>query len=415
MTFRLLAGVSLTANLALAAFLFFSRQNSAAPKADVAPLSIAATTNFQTAAPPPADTNIVSVKTNFVPWALIESDDYPKYIANLRAVGCPERLIRDIIVADLDDLYQHKEPPPADVPPWLNADRRHACAREASGKSYSLQVEKRGLIKELLGCEWDRHAEEIWNEDPGTSLLLGFLPDMKATELFSLLNKYHEAEQNIRLDTKSILLGEDRAKLKSVYDNFVAEASQEIGFGNLEEYQLRVQAMRFFPAHSVFFDGMNIGDAQIRQIAQLSRSVKDMNREEFAEEKISAAELDRRQSAFEHDVKALLGPQLFAGFDRAQNSDFRELLRFAREKNLTETAATQFYDQQRTIEQQAVEVIADAKLSADQKATALAALKAVATKMISEKLGAAAEEYSASLGQWANDLMPENPQVRQEQ
>src|ERR1041385_3933781 len=34
-------------------------------------------------------------------WRTIESDDYKKYVTNLRAIGCPEATIRDIIGADL--------------------------------------------------------------------------------------------------------------------------------------------------------------------------------------------------------------------------------------------------------------------------------------------------------------------------
>src|SRR4051794_1792422 len=30
-------------------------------------------------------------------WRMVESEDYKKYIANLRAIGCPEETIRDII------------------------------------------------------------------------------------------------------------------------------------------------------------------------------------------------------------------------------------------------------------------------------------------------------------------------------
>jgi hypothetical protein len=34
-------------------------------------------------------------------WRQLESTDYPTYIANLRAIGCPELTIRDIIIADV--------------------------------------------------------------------------------------------------------------------------------------------------------------------------------------------------------------------------------------------------------------------------------------------------------------------------
>src|SRR5258708_21648472 len=38
----------------------------------------------------------------------LESEDYRLYAANLRGIGCPEATIRDIITADVDDLYSRR-------------------------------------------------------------------------------------------------------------------------------------------------------------------------------------------------------------------------------------------------------------------------------------------------------------------
>ena len=38
-------------------------------------------------------------------WSQLESPDYRVYVANLRAVACPEQTIHDIIVADIGALY----------------------------------------------------------------------------------------------------------------------------------------------------------------------------------------------------------------------------------------------------------------------------------------------------------------------
>src|SRR6267143_4470910 len=42
-------------------------------------------------------------------WRQIESSDYKTYIANLRAVGCPEQTIRDIIIADVTKAYEARK------------------------------------------------------------------------------------------------------------------------------------------------------------------------------------------------------------------------------------------------------------------------------------------------------------------
>ena len=41
-------------------------------------------------------------------WNQVESPDYSTYIANLRAVACPEPTIRDIITADVANLYRRQ-------------------------------------------------------------------------------------------------------------------------------------------------------------------------------------------------------------------------------------------------------------------------------------------------------------------
>jgi len=41
-------------------------------------------------------------------WSQLEAPDYRAYIANLRGVRCPERTVREIITADVADLYAQK-------------------------------------------------------------------------------------------------------------------------------------------------------------------------------------------------------------------------------------------------------------------------------------------------------------------
>src|ERR1043166_1701069 len=52
-------------------------------------------------------TQVVVRRQNFT-WQEVESDDYVTYINNLRDIGVPEQTIRDIIVADVNQLSSHK-------------------------------------------------------------------------------------------------------------------------------------------------------------------------------------------------------------------------------------------------------------------------------------------------------------------
>ncbi|MDB6054504.1 MAG: hypothetical protein JWN25_2027, partial [Verrucomicrobiales bacterium] len=42
-------------------------------------------------------------------WDEIESPDYLTYMANLRSVGCPEETIRDIVLCDINKLYDTRK------------------------------------------------------------------------------------------------------------------------------------------------------------------------------------------------------------------------------------------------------------------------------------------------------------------
>src|SRR5882724_11186316 len=97
MRWRVLAFISLGVNLVLAAVWLASRH---AP-------GKAGPTGWNQVPAGGGRTNIVWRK-QFFSWQEVESADYPAYVANLRAIGCPEQTIRDIIIADVNALYARR-------------------------------------------------------------------------------------------------------------------------------------------------------------------------------------------------------------------------------------------------------------------------------------------------------------------
>src|ERR1700690_2442954 len=143
--------ISMMCNLVLVAVFVVVRHGSTPGPAAPAPaMSPAATPKTA-----PAWSAAKGTPVPVVPWRLIASAAYRQYIANLRAVGCPEWLVRDIIVADIDDLYNQKSrADPVNFAPWQGADQRRKAARSRSVKLDALRQEKRALVKSLLGYGW---------------------------------------------------------------------------------------------------------------------------------------------------------------------------------------------------------------------------------------------------------------------
>jgi hypothetical protein len=84
-------------------------------------------------------------KTEFR-WSRIESADYRQYINNLKAIGCPQQTIRDIITADVHSLY---------VARGEQLGRQPMAAKIRSEKFQALREEENSVLAALLGFQSD--------------------------------------------------------------------------------------------------------------------------------------------------------------------------------------------------------------------------------------------------------------------
>ena len=98
----------------------------------------------------------MAVAAKSLGWRTVESEDYPKYIANLRSVGCPEKTIRDVIIADISELYRQRYrelfSPTNRIEYWKPGNPMANLFDETKlTKENALRQEKRELVRTLLG------------------------------------------------------------------------------------------------------------------------------------------------------------------------------------------------------------------------------------------------------------------------
>jgi hypothetical protein len=83
-------------------------------------------------------------------WRQLEAPDYPTYIANLRAINCPEQTVRDIITADVASLF---------------ALKRKQFVPNGTPTRWSPAEEAR-LVSSLLGEPKDRRPGAVLPAEP---------------------------------------------------------------------------------------------------------------------------------------------------------------------------------------------------------------------------------------------------------
>src|SRR3569833_3177351 len=101
-------------------------------------------------------TNVI-IRRQAFSWPEIESSDYHVYIANLRRIGCPEKTIRDIIVADVNDLFAERIAHEVVIPEqkWWLPDPDSEALQAGIDQVRALEAEKVQMLTDLLGPDWN--------------------------------------------------------------------------------------------------------------------------------------------------------------------------------------------------------------------------------------------------------------------
>ncbi|MDQ6631609.1 MAG: hypothetical protein M3Y82_07605 [Verrucomicrobiota bacterium] len=137
------------------------------------------------------ETVLVAGPEKKIDWRMVESEDYKKYIENLRAIGCPEETIRDIIVADVNKLFESRKQALKVASTnkfefWKSGNMFAGMMDEERVKqNQELNKEKRALLKELLGIEPEEKPDMATPKI--LESLLDFLPSGKQTQVMELM------------------------------------------------------------------------------------------------------------------------------------------------------------------------------------------------------------------------------------
>lgn len=138
---------SLSLNILLAWLLWnLAHQEPAAPAVSTSPQAASDSAQIR------FKTNVV-VRRQFFHWSELESTNYVDYIANLRAIGCPEPTIRDIILAEINAHFRARLDREAltSASQWWKSEPDPDLMDAAFNKVRAINAEKKLLLAELLG------------------------------------------------------------------------------------------------------------------------------------------------------------------------------------------------------------------------------------------------------------------------
>ena len=345
-------------------------------------------------------------------WRTVESEDYKKYIANLRSIGCPEETIRDIITADVNKLFENRAKEMSGVKTnryeyWKGGmqmftklfDEEKIKARQALAK------EKRALLTELLGVAPEEKPDMmamLGGVNPFEEML-DFLTPGQQTQIMELEQKYAG-----RL-MKAVGNGADADGMKEmakIQKEKEAELAKLLSPQEFEDYQLRMSQTSMVLRMQM--GSFEPSEDEFKTIFKEKKKFEDefgmggMNATDKADkDKMKAAE-----KAMNETLKSTLGDR-YTDYELSQDQAYQGIYRVTERNGLGKDSAKKVYDVKKEAEAQASALRKDTSLSKEQRDEALKGIRTETENAMKGVLGDKAYNSYSQQAWWLNGISRE--------
>ncbi len=352
---------------------------------------------------------VATLVTNRFHWRKVESDDYEKYIANLRAIGCPEKTIQDIILADVEKLFAERSRRANYQEVFWQTGSQRKSARQAQeqGKR-ALDKEKRDLIRKLLGIEWNSSGR-AWDKDLKELAIFTFFvgpaPEGASQQVVSVVKKYEALREEMTERSLGILLPTDYEQMKKTRAQMVQEFAAILNPAQLQEFSARMAITDLLDNDQL--DGTGVTAAECREMALIKVKlegafVKMFNWDDSEEEEKASGQ---RSAQLDAEIKKLLGEPKFTEVQRMKEPSYRELREFAAEHGLPKESAVKIYELKQLSDTELAQVQGDRTVDTETRAAQLREIREATAQGVAGLLGAKQfESYLKGSGSWMTNV-----------
>ena len=348
---------------------------------------------------------LVIYRTNHFHWRDVESGDYRTYIGNLRAIGCPENTIKDIVLTDVMKLYASRRGQffhnGREFHFWETNERRALNARQLEEKERQLaRIDKElpGVLRELLGINYEREINKYFVDSQEDERRFGFLDQSRQAQVLSLREEMESLRERILGQTENEELAPDQISELKRLENLQRERLAAIfSPPELEKYELRTsETAERLRAELIGFDPT---ETEFREIYRLRKAFDDR----FAfggggDEKRLA------ESSLEEQIRLNLGDRA-ADYDRARNRDYRDLVLFTQVHELPSSTALAILEIKQIAEQEARNLLGNRSIAEADRMTALRSIAAETERGVKDTLGEKLfRKYAQNSGAWLRHL-----------
>lgn len=353
-------------------------------------------------------------------WLDIQSADLKDFVRRLRAAGCPDETVKDIIVAEVNRRFaiRQREVWPEQFEEYkfwrvekMNDPARMKKQREQSRKYSELQKEKSALLVELLGVDPERQQriEDGYEDFVGNwqERQIAFLPESKREAALKIIEDFQERQQEMYTANRGIWDAQSRAEQRQLETDKLTALAAVLSPTELREYELRQSQTASQLNHDL--RNLSISRDEYEAIFDIRKKYGDsIHNYGDIESADGRKQVEENKKAMKEDLLAALGPDRVKEYERGQDYQYQQLQRIAKKNELPADTANKVYDYKSIAEDGAKKLRDNKEMTAEQRQTALWELRTETENTLKETLGEKAfKSYQKNGGYWINSIAPQ--------
>ncbi len=315
------------------------------------------------------------LRQQFFSWEQVESADYATYIKNLRDIGCPEQTIRDIVVADVNELYSKRRIQEVSAPEqqWWRADPDTNFVAAATAKSQALEQERRNLLTSLLGPDWEKTtaAQERLLVALNGPVLGEMSPETKKA-VQEILGRFQERAQAYASARQADGKAPDPVELARMKQQVAVELAKVMNPAQLEEFMLRYSTAAGALRRKL--RGYDVSPDEFRAIYKLRQPLDDELSLLAADDPATAAKRADLQKRLDDTLKNVLPADRYQQYQLATDPAYQTAVTLVKQAGAPESAVKGLYELNKATQDERTKIQNDDTLTADEKAAKLKAI-----------------------------------------
>ena len=358
-------------------------------------------------------------------WSDLQTNDLKEFVRRLRAVGCPEETIKDLVLAQLNRGYSVKQRAiwqnnfnPNDYwkPYKQHFDPAEARKnRERSHQMRDLQKEKTALIVELFGVDVEKQRlkeegideNESWNPNGN----LAYLPESKRDAVQKFLDDFQDKEQEFYASIQVSWYAYVRARQKHIEHEKMSGLAIILKPVELREYALRNSQMASQVQSEIH--GVDLTLDQYEKLFDIRSKYGDSiyNYVDTGNDADTVKQIEQNKKDMQAEIATALGADKAQDLERGQDYNYQQLNSLANHYDLPADTATKVYDFKGAAEKAVQDLSANTDLTPEQQQAARAQIQTETEQAVKTALGSDKiyKRYMNNGGWWLNNLAPAPP------